>query len=72
MKRLTGETEGRPGDDTTRVPLNVHDETRERLRTLLHMPFMRGVGYSEFIDRAVARAWEEVGHDTVPQRRESR
>jgi hypothetical protein len=56
--RLTGETAGRPQGD--RVPINIHPETRRRLVELLYLPQMRGVGYSEFIDRAVAAAAAEI------------
>lgn len=57
---LTGETMGRPGDESTRVPMNVDKEVRDSLRNLLYEPEMRGVGYSEFIARAVIAAWGEI------------
>lgn len=57
---LTGVTRARPGIDETRVPINIDDGTRARLLDLLFQPYMRGVGYSEFIDRAIARAYEEA------------
>jgi hypothetical protein len=55
---LIGETQGRPGND--RTPINIDGEVREELRNLLYQPFMRGVGYSEFIKRAIDRAYEEA------------
>lgn len=66
---LTGETQGRPGSDETRVPINIDAGTREKLRDLLYRPFMRGVGYSEFIERAVARAYEEYAYDEERQQK---
>lgn len=57
---LCGETQGRPPAADGRVEMLVHPETRERLRELLYQPFMRGVGWSEFINRAIDRAYEEA------------
>lgn len=56
---LSGETIRRPGTDETRVPINIDSEVRELLRNLLFEPWMRGVGYSEFIARAIQRTREE-------------
>lgn len=56
--RLIGETQERPGG--AREPLQVHPGVTEALRNLLFNPEFRGVGYSEFILRAVCAAWEEV------------
>lgn len=56
--KLTGETILRPGGE--RVPINIDTEVRERLVHLLHRPGMRGVGYSEFIDRAISAAHQEL------------
>jgi hypothetical protein len=56
---LIGKTIRRPGDDTTRVPIHIDESVREDLRNLLYEPWMRGVGYSEFIQRAILRAYEE-------------
>lgn len=57
---LTGESLRRPGSDATRVPINIDRQTREALCVLLYEPYMRGVGYSEFIERAIRRAREEA------------
>ena len=57
---LIGERQRRPGNDSTRVPINIDADVRQRLRDLLYEPEMRGVGYSEFIDRAVRAAWAEI------------
>lgn len=57
---LAGESLRRPGSDDTRVPINIDAQTREALRVLLYEPYMRGVGYSEFIERAVRRCREEA------------
>lgn len=43
-----------------RVPILIHSDTRERLRALLFDDDMRGVGYSEFIGRALAAAEKEL------------
>jgi hypothetical protein len=64
-KLLTGETEGRPGSDETRVPINIDADVRDRLRHLLYQPYMRGVGWSEFIDRAVEAAYAEQGEEVA-------
>ena len=55
---LTGETVRRP--DGERVPINIDTDVRDRLRELLFEPKMRGVGYSEFIERAIIAAREEL------------
>lgn len=57
---LIGETTRwvEPGE---RVPINVAPSARQALRDLLWEPEMRGVGYSEFILRAVDAAIEELG-----------
>lgn len=62
--KLTGETQGRPGTDETRVPMMVDRDVRAALIRLLYQPQMRGVGYSEFIQRAVALAHEELQNET--------
>lgn len=58
---LVGSRRERPGNDSTRVPINIDKNVRGELDALLYMPYMRGVGYSEFILRAVRRAREEAG-----------
>ena len=55
---LVGETTGRPQGE--RVPINIDEDVRERLRNLLYEPDMRGVGYSEFIGRAIDQAYAEL------------
>jgi hypothetical protein len=45
-------------DAPNRVPINIRPETREKLRNLLLTPEFQGVGYSDFIDRAVNAALE--------------
>jgi hypothetical protein len=55
---LVGETTGRPQGE--RVPMNVDRDVREKVRSLLYEPEMRGVGYSEFLQRAVDAAWAEL------------
>lgn len=49
-----------PARDKDRVPMNVHPQVRARLHRVLFEPELRGVGYSEFIDRAVATAEAEI------------
>lgn len=56
---LIGEAHARP-PTTERVPINVHPDTASELRTLLMEPEMRAVGYSEFLQRCVALAREEL------------
>ena len=56
---LIGVSRGRPGSDETRVTIEIHDGTRDRLVALLHQPYMRAVGYSEFIERAIACAYAQ-------------
>lgn len=55
---MVGPRRERP--DGRRVPINIDVDTREKLIYLLHRPYMRGVGYSEFIERAIACAYEEA------------
>ena len=55
---LTGETRGRNGGG--RVPIQVSPLARARLRRLLYEPEMRGVGFTEFLDRALDRADAEL------------
>lgn len=43
-----------------RVELRIAPQAREELRNLLHRREMRGVGYSEFILRAVELAKAEI------------
>jgi hypothetical protein len=62
---LIGERIKRPGHDATRVMMFVDAEVRRELNNLLYQPFMRGVGYSEFIRRAVERAYEEADEQGV-------
>lgn len=62
---LIGEKRDRPGTDLTRVPINIDREVREELNNLLYQPFMRGVGYSEFIRRAIRCAYEEAERQGV-------
>ena len=63
---LTGETISRPTHATPnypegmRVPINIDPGVRTNLLDLLYQPWMRGVGYSEFIQRAIDRAYEEA------------
>lgn len=64
MKRLTGETTG-PVSPGQRVGMNVAPEARQALSDLLYAPGMRGVGYSEFLLRAVERAQEELDQPAV-------
>lgn len=56
-KKLAGPTRNRPEGE--RVPVLVAESVRDRLRYLLHQPWMRGVGYSEFLDRAIKAAYED-------------
>jgi hypothetical protein len=60
---LIGETILRP--DNERTPINIDISTRMQLRDLLYQPWMRGVGYSEFIERAITRAYEEADEQGV-------
>lgn len=55
---LIGESSERPAG--MRVPINIDERVRERLRRLLFKPEMRGVGYSEFINRAINAAIIEL------------
>jgi len=56
--KLIGETKGRPEGD--RVPINISEKTRTRLNRFLYLPEMRGVGFSEFINRALDAAEAEL------------
>lgn len=67
---LTGEHRVQP-PDSTRTPMDVHPDALEGLRRLLSEPEMRGVGYSEFLFRAVAAAREEVERGRRPESRRS-
>ena len=44
-----------------RVPLNIHPDAWRKLRDLLFEPDMQGVGYTEFIERAIDMANSEKG-----------
>lgn len=59
-KPLCGETVSRPGNDNTRRPILIDEQVRDDLRNLLFQPYMRGVGYSEFLRRAIDHAHEEA------------
>lgn len=59
IAQLFGESEGRPDPDE-RIEMLVHPETRENLRTLLYQPEMEAVGYSEFLNRAIALANKQI------------
>lgn len=59
-RSLIGETTGRPQGE--RVPINIDIDTRERLINLLYLPEMRGVGWSEFINRACEVAETEIAY----------
>lgn len=58
---MVGPTRTRPPGE--RLPINIAGAVRTRLRDFLYLPEMRGVGYSEFITRAldVAEADLEAG-----------
>lgn len=58
--KLIGEARGFDAMGREREPINIHPTVKERLRTLLFEPEMRGVGFSEFIDRAVEAAVAEI------------
>ena len=49
-----------PPHESIRTPIEVHPGVVQRLADLLREPEMRGVGYSEFIDRACALAEEQI------------
>ena len=56
---LIGETRGRPTGE--RAPINIDKGVRTQLIALLYqLPEMRGVGFSEFIMRAVDQARREI------------
>lgn len=55
---LRGETIN-PALSAERAPILIHPDARRALRDLLWESDMRGVGYSEFILRAVAAARAE-------------
>lgn len=45
-----------------RVPIKIHPEVKSRLSNLLVFnQEMRGVGFSEFINRAIDQAYREMG-----------
>lgn len=67
---LIGETQGRPQGE--RVPINIDANVRQQLRDLLYAPDMRGVGYSEFIKRAVDQAKEEIEEKYEAEARQAR
>ena len=53
--------------DNERVPINIHPDVRFRLAALLtHNDEFHGVGYSQFIERAV-----EVAETAIAQQRRS-
>ncbi len=66
--RLIGPS-GRPAS-AFRTTVEIDTETQQRLRHLLYQPFMLGVGYSEFIDRAVDHAYEEATAEGLMEGRE--
>ena len=56
---LIGERRDRPeGERLDKIA--IHRDTYEAFTTLLYQPFMVGVGWSEFLNRAIARAYEEA------------
>lgn len=63
---LIGETTG-PVEPGVRVGFNIAPSARRALRDLLYEPEMRGVGYSEFILRAVNAAIEELCIDRAEE-----
>lgn len=50
----------RPPHSAERVPIAIDPAVQKRLRDLLFMPEMRGVGYSAFINRACEIAETEI------------
>lgn len=62
-RALIGESRGRP--EGRRVPIEISEHVRADLRHLLHRQWMRGVGYSEFISRAIERAHQEAEEQGV-------
>ena len=56
---LRGPTEWTP-PTSDRSPINIHPEVRAALVRLLFESDMEGVGYSEFVRRAIAAAQEEA------------
>lgn len=61
---LVGET--RKYRDTPRVPIEIDAEVRERLRRLLFHPKMHGVGYTEFVERAIDAAEALLALEVTP------
>lgn len=58
--------------DAERVNQNIHPEAREEIHLLLRSyPELRGVGYSEFIMRAVRQTQQEIARSRA-QRRDAR
>jgi len=49
-----------PPQGKDRKPIEIHPDVRSRLNNLLFEPEMRAVGYSEFVDRALAVAEEDL------------
>jgi hypothetical protein len=58
--RLIGESSTNEFATTPRKAIKIDPEVRNGLTALLFEPEMRGVGYSEFIQRAVKAAHEEI------------
>lgn len=54
--------------DGPREPINIHPDVRTRLRNLLFMAEMRGVGYTEFINRAVEKAEGDIANSRRKKR----
>lgn len=51
-----------------RMPINIHPDVRERLRDVLFEDEMRGVGYSEFINRACEIAESEIAQERFEEK----
>jgi len=47
-------------EEKARVALKIAPSVREDLVSLLFHPAMRGVGYSEFVDRAIKQTHREI------------
>lgn len=57
--------------DEKREPINIHPDVREALRSALRqmperMPELRGMGYSEFIARALRQLGQRIPQGAVP------
>ena len=61
-----------PPPNGDRVPINIHPETRSALIGLLFTDPWRGVGYSEFLNRAIERAKAELVPAEDPFRKKIR